>query len=276
MKQHRYFDSGKVQKHRFVCTILLLVSFGLIVSGLISQRTQEGFGLEVLPTETSIPLDDSFDETLSVSEIELTMGTWYALQVGAFENRESALETARVFQNRGAAGYIWNEGRYRVLASVYPSMEEAQRVREQLKEQHAIDTYVYAIEMPALKLRINGMQGQIDVVQASFLHVSDLAVQLQQLTTEVDRQEKTVAEVQNAIEALETQLRIVAVRIKQRFAQPFPETLEILLDCFESFEEYAACVNEVQSVFEMGISLKKQTFEVLWNIKQIYHSLSTT
>ena len=248
----------------------------LIISGLLSHHKPDEFGIESLPAQTMIPLNDSFDETISSAEIELPMKRWYALQTGAFEKNESAAEAAKVFEKRGAAGYIWNEGRYRVLASVYPSIEEAQRVRDQLKTQHSIDTYVYIIELPALKLRLNGMQGQIDIVQAAFEHADDLAVQLQKLSIAMDRREKSIAEVQSETEALDDKLRIVSLRMKQRFTQPFPRPVEGLMKCFESFSEYVSSIDNSQSLFEAGIELKKQIFQVLWNTRQIYQLLNVT
>lgn len=276
MQQHRRLYPARGQNQRSICFFLLLISAGLIISGFLSHLNPDPFGIEPVPMETAVPLNASFDETIASAEMELSPKHWYALQTGAFEVSESALEAAKVFEKRGAAGYIWHEGRYRVLASVYPTMDEAQRVREQLQTRHSIDTYVYTIEMPALKLRVKGMQGQIDILQAAFAHADDLAVQLQRLSVELDRQEKSIAEVQKETEALGQQLRLVALRLKQRFAHPLPKTVEILLGCFEDYSEYASSVGESQSVFEAGIELKKQTFEVLWNLKQVYQLLSAT
>lgn len=91
-----------------------LLAFVFIGRG-ASIRTCLGGGgedvdIQLAQTATPIPTDEVFDETVESREIALPSSTWYALQLGAFENEKAADELARQFMQRGAAGYVWQDG----------------------------------------------------------------------------------------------------------------------------------------------------------------------
>ena len=172
---------------KWLSYLLLFLSVTVILSGLVSR----GGDLSIQPavTATPIPTDAYFDETVEEREITLPSATWYALQLGAFESETAAEELAQQFIKRGAAGYVWHDGRYRTLAAVYPTREDAQTVREQLSDAHSVDSYLYQIDLPALHLLMKGMKGQLDILEAAFAHANDLTVNRQAVSVAMDRQE---------------------------------------------------------------------------------------
>ncbi|NCB05010.1 MAG: hypothetical protein EOM69_05760, partial [Clostridia bacterium] len=87
---------------------MLFFSLVLILAGLFGKNTRGGELLvQVMATPEPTLSTDVFDETPETREITLTTTTWYAIQLGAFENEASAKEMAIEYQSRGAAGYVF-------------------------------------------------------------------------------------------------------------------------------------------------------------------------
>ena len=165
----------------YSCVLLIAAALLLGVSGILSKADEDGFSLQISPQSSSIPLNERFDDTYATLEFELPSYQWFALQLGVFDNREGAEEFSHEYQKRGAAGYLWYENNFRVLAAAFPLREDAQLVREQLKKQHAVDSHLFSIDFPAVTLRVTGMRGQLDILQAAFIHAHDLAFSLQDM-----------------------------------------------------------------------------------------------
>ena len=262
--------------NRLLCGMLLTAALMVFLSGFMFRNKTDSFFLEPMPEQTELSLNETFDETPSETVIDLPEYRWFALQTGVFEKEEAARQSALAFQKRGAAGYLWKDGRFRVLAAVYPTQEDARYVREQLLEQHTIDSYIYNVTFPAVTLRLKGMQGQLEILQAALTHAHDLSAALQRIAVAIDRQEISVQDAVTQIQALHTQLDIVALRIQQRFPAPVPQTLKALLECFEEFAVFSDELTSSESAAALGMKLKYQTFAVLWNIQKIYQTLDHT
>ena len=256
-----------------ISLFLLLLTALVIVSGLWGGRNPDGFVMVPAPTVTPIPLDENFDETMTEVEIDLPSSMWYALQLGAFESEESAKEMAVQFARRGASGYVWPDGRYRALAAVYPSKEDAQQVRQQLETQHGIDTYLYQIDLPSVRIRMKGMRGQLEILQAAFLHVDDLIRQLQDISMSIDRRELNTDEAIDSLKGLDTQLTTVSLRLHQRFQAPRHEAVQSLLGILESFHTFCVETDAKRSSIALASSLKHQTLSALQGFWQIYDTL---
>ena len=261
---------------KWLSYLLLFLSAVVLLSGLVWGGGGEDVDIQLAQTATPIPTDEVFDETVESREIALPSSTWYALQLGAFENEKAADELARQFMQRGAAGYVWQDGRYRTLAAVYPTREDAQNVRRQLSEQHTIDSYLYQIDLPALTLRIHGMKGQPDILEAGFIHANDLVAQLQAIGVMMDRQEKNGKEAVELISGLRAQMETVSLRLKQRFAAPRHNTVQGLIDCFEDYAEFSGTLEATDSAVVLATKIKNQTLRSLYILKNVYDELGNT
>lgn len=259
---------------KWLSYLLLFLSVTVILSGLVSR----GGDLSIQPavTATPIPTDAYFDETVEEREITLPSATWYALQLGAFESETAAEELAQQFIKRGAAGYVWHDGRYRTLAAVYPTREDAQTVREQLSDAHSVDSYLYQIDLPALHLLMKGMKGQLDILEAAFAHANDLTVNLQAVSVAMDRQEMSGEEAAQLLSGLGEQVETVTLRIQQRFTVPRHQTVEGLIDCFEDYQAFLETLDEADSDATFGMKLKRQTLSTLNHLKSVYDALGNT
>ena len=256
--------------------LLLFLSAIVVLSGLVWRGEKEELSILLAPSPTPIPINESFDETLVQTEVALQGSEWYALQLGVFENQESAALLAEEYSRRGAAGYVWCDGRYRTLAAVYASKEDAQNVREQLRRKHDVETYLYTISYPSLQLKLSGMQGQVEILQAAFLHAEEMIRLLQNLSMALDRQETNAEEIRASLNGMNDQLTAVSLRLRQRFAVPRHETVTRLLKCFETYSAFAATIDLADSEVGLGTKLKYQTFLSLDSFKQVYDSLSNT
>lgn len=255
---------------------LLFLSAILLLSGFLWRGTDDNLMLSVSATPTPIPTGEAFDETVESRELLLPATTWYALQLGAFDNEEAAQSLAQGFRQRGAAGYVWKDTRYRTLAAVYASSEDAQRVRENLQSNYQIDAYPYEIALPAMTLRVRGMKGQMDILEAGFIHAHDLISQLQSLALSLDRQEQSVSEADDFLLSLGEQVQTVSLRLEQRFTPPRPAPVEGLIGSFARFAAYTRDREPEQSSVQMATDVKYQTFTALRDLYQIYADLSNT
>jgi len=236
----------------------LFLSAVILFSG-VAARSGDDAVIQTVATPSPIPLDAAFDETRETQEITLNGSVWYALQLGAFETEEAACQLAEQFQRRGAAGYVWQDERYRVLAAVYPEKEDAQAVRQQLREQHDVDSYLYEISVPALSLRMTGMKGQIEILEAAFLHADELIRQMERISETLDRQEITPAEAVTELNTLREQVELVALRMEQRFAAPRNTAVERLIALFQDYAAFAREKTGQESNATLSRQIKYQT-----------------
>lgn len=256
---------------------LILIAAGItIATGLIGRGNDSSFSISAIPTQTPPALDETFDETQDEEEIKLPAVTWYALQLGAFEKEQSALQMAETYKARGAAGFVWEDGRYRTLAAVYPLREDALTVRAQLSEKHLVESYLYEISFPEVQLRLSGMKGQLEILEAAFLHAADMPAALQKISVQMDQQELSMQEAFKRLDALEQQMSIVSLRLRQRFAAPRPAVVDELIRHMELFVTFCQESKLTESAVSLGQKVKYQTFATLNQLKEIYDTLIHT
>ena len=261
---------------KWLSYLMLFLSAVIVLSGLVWRGDGDGVTIALSPTQTPVPTAEVFDETLEEREITLPGSTWYALQLGAFENENAAQELAQQYAMRGAAGYVWYDGRYRTLAAVYPTRDDAQYVRTQLVQEHTVDSYLFQIDLPAIRVRMSGMRGQLDIWEAAFAQANALASGLQSLSVSIDRQELSVEEALAGVQALGQEADTVSLRLKQRFAEPRHASVEGLMACFSDYAAFLDTVSRNDSAVEMSTRLKRQTLRTLELIQAVYDGLSTT
>ncbi|MBE5801213.1 MAG: SPOR domain-containing protein [Clostridiales bacterium] len=273
-EQKKVYPSGHAPG-KWMSYLLLLIAGIVFLSGLLASRSPAG-NVSPLPTATPFPLDESFDETITAVEWTLPEVQWYALQLGAFEDEASAKDFAYQFQNRGAAGYLWQDQRYRVLAAVYPTEEDARSVREQISQRHEVDSYLFHIKLPPIAVSIQGMRGQIEILQAAFLHADDLILSLQQLGIASDRSELSAEEMRLKLLTLRDQTSLVSLRMQQRFPLPRDPSVECLLTLLDDYAGFCDSIEDDLSSVSFGAQLKYQTIRSLNLLKQVYDILGNT
>ena len=269
MQTNKRIYPSERKPSKWLSYLLLFLSAVVIFSGIVNRRADQPT-IEPLVTATPVPLEDGFDETRETRDITLKEYRWHALQLGAFEKESSADELAKEYQKRGAAGFVWPDSRFRVLAAVYPLREDAQRVREQLSQRHSIDSYLFEITLPEITLRLTGMKGRLDILEAAFLHGEDAVQNLQQLSVILDRQEISNQEAIAQLVSQKQQLDLVAIRLEQRFAQPRNAAVQQLIDFFRDYSAFVESLNASDSSATFGQRVKYQTLRsirLLWQLR---------
>ncbi len=260
---------------KWVSYSLLFLSAVILFSG-VAARSGGDAVFETVATPSPIPLDAAFDETRETREITLNGSVWYALQLGAFETEEAARQLAEQFQRRGAAGYLWPEERFRVLAAVYPEKEDAQAVRQQLRDQHDVDSYLFEISIPSVSLRMTGMRGQIDILEAAFLHAEELIRQMERISETLDRQEITPAEAAEELNTLREQVELVALRMEQRFLSPRNAAVTGLIGLMRDYAAFAREETGQESNALLSRQLKYQTIQTIRLLLELTDALRNT
>lgn len=275
MQEYKKVYPGGHAPARWLGWLVLILSFLVILPGFF-HREGTNSTITPVPTQTPVPLQEQFDETMETCRWSLPEINWYALQLGAFEQADSAQALAEQFVGRGAAGYLWQDDRYRVLAAIYASETDARNVRQQLSQQHGVDSYLYRISLPSIDVQISGMRGQIEILQAAFLHAADLITSLQEISLKSDRSEMGREELAAAAASLQQQTELVRLRLYQRFPEPRNGTVAGLIRLFEDYAAYAAALPADEAEVLLGAKLKYQTIRSLDLLKQVYDTLGNT
>ena len=211
--------------------ILLGIAGVAVLAGLLS-RLRGGDGLIARPVDqpTSTPIASGFDETVETREITLPEEVWYAIQTGVFSTREAAEEKAAAYSDRGAPGYVAQDGdKWRVFIACYADKTDANNVRSRLSDAQRVETYLYEWTNPQLRLRLSGMVGQMDVVEAGLALRRQAARQLRDDASRLDSGAMTTGDERQNLEALDGQVTLWADTARLRFARPYPAMIDALL-----------------------------------------------
>ena len=232
-----------------------------VVVGLIS-RLRGGNGLTARPIAdpTATPVASAFDETVETREISLPGETWYAIQTGVFSTREAAKEKAGAYTDRGAPGYVAQDGdKWRVFIACYGDKTDANSVRTRLQDAQQVETYLFEWANPSLKLRLSGMVGQMDVVEAGLALRRQMAEQLRDDASRLDSGAVTASDERQTIESLDGQVTLWADTARSRFARPYPALVEALLQWADDWQgRYGALLGATGDPTALSAALKAQ------------------
>ena len=258
---------------RVLTGVLLFVSCLLILSGLLRDNNG-GLKLEVKVTPTPTVIGSTFDETVTARVISVSKRSWYAIQLGAFDVEESARVQAETFASRGAAGYLRKDSRFRVLAALYSTREEAQTVRQQLKSQHDIDSYVYEIVLPELVLNVNGMAGQLDVLEAGLQYLSTAVESFCEISVSMDRQDLVVEQELKRLAEIISQANTLKTVLSQRFATVNYKAVSDLISLLDGIGKSATAVVDASTkgTVAMASQMKYQTLSFLSGVESYLYS----
>ena len=179
--QHTQLKRGRYRtgRRRWLPSVLVLIVAA-------AAGAWYGFFRPVIPSAwlSVIPKEAEAQVTKAYT---LPAGTWYALQLGAFEAETSACALADSFIGRGAGGCIREkDGLFTVLAAAYPSREEALRVQENLRTWHQVDTTVACITWPEITLQLSGTKSQADALLSGYDCLFSMAGEWGQLAVALD------------------------------------------------------------------------------------------
>ena len=209
--------------------LLLVAVIAALGAGAFFLRRPD-FIAERLSAPTPQPLTGAWDRTAVTREVTLAEEVWYAIQTGVFSAPEAAEDKADDYAERGAPGtVVQQEGKWRVFIACYGREEDAQAVRTRLGEMQRVETYLYRWSCPQLRLRLSGMAGQLDAVEAGLTLMMGAAARLRDTATLLDAAQLTAQEAAGVISDLNGQIALWSQTARDRFGASPPPLVEQLL-----------------------------------------------
>ncbi len=245
-------------------TLLAILAAGVLF---LWRTGRVDFITERIGAPTPTPLTSAFDRTAESREVLLPKETWYAIQTGVFSTEEAALQKAEAYADRGAPGTIVREGaKWRVFIACYGAENDAAAVRTRLEQNQKVETYLYAWICPELHLRLTGMAGQLDAVEAGFTLLTSTAAALRDTAIALDAAQLTVSEVYEALATQESQMSLWEKTIYDRFGKSIPALTESMMVLTQNWRAGCANLRKVENITELSAALKAESMEMYADI----------
>lgn len=256
VERRMYRYRQKRARRRWVLAGVVLVGIALAV--LLGRRPS--LIAERIAQPTATPITAQYDQTIETREVTLGAETWYAIQTGVFSTSEAAQEKASAYTERGAPGTVVQDGeKWRVFIACYGSEADATAVRQRLGTNQRVETYLYRWTCPELRLRLTGMAGQLDVVEAGFALVRQSAEALRDAATQLDAGELTTAEAAQAVGDMDSRITLWAQTARARFGKAVPEIVQGLLRVTDGWDAQRRQLEKAAgSPTELSAALKGQ------------------
>ena len=204
------------------------------------------------PALSATPVPQRESRVLTLNE-----RTWYALQLGAFTQENSARQLAQEYIGRGAAGYVHKDvSAYRVLAAAYPTRAEAQSVQTRLAAQH-VSTYIHVCTQSALSLRAGGTKAQLDALEESLNHLDALSTKLFSTFTALDAHEMDALSARAALASEGITCRALQEQLVRAFNGQPDTLLTPLSDLLLLIAQEGEAIQNEESAARTGAALKR-------------------
>lgn len=247
----------KLARRRCVRTVVLLVLIAVTVAAMLGQERRARLSAEAIAQPTATPIAVSYDQSLVEREVTLPEETWYAIQTGVFSTQEAAQEKAGVLTQRGAPGAVVQDGdKWRVFIACYGTETDAASVRQHLGENQRVETYLYRWTCPELQLRLKGMAGQVDVVEAGFTLMMQSVRLLRDTASLLDAGELTQLEAKQALSEQEKQVRLWEKTTNDRFGRNPPSPVKELLNQLQAWTAALDACRQQETKTALSAQLK--------------------
>lgn len=206
--------------------------------------------------------------------ITLPGSRFFALQLGAFSDVESAKALAASYQNRGAAGYIYDKDSFRVLAAAYDSRESAQAVQQQLSQNHGVDAYLFPIDRTEITLRLSGQKAQLNALSDAFDLCSQLTISLSQISQSLDQGTMAMEEALTALSSQQETIRALNARLLSLFKKEKHEAVTRLSSLLQETDQCLAQAAKASSSTKLGSAIKYSQLSLICGLESYVLSLT--
>lgn len=264
----------KLARRRCVRTVVLLVLLVVAVAAVLGQERRARLSAEAIAQPTATPITVSYDQRLVEREVILPEETWYAIQTGVFSTQEAAQEKAGVLTQRGAPGAVVQDGdKWRVFIACYGTETDAASVRQHLGENQRVETYLYRWTCPELQLRLKGMAGQVDVVEAGFTLMMQSVRLLRDTASLLDAGELTQLEAKQALSEQESQVRLWEKTANDRFGRNPPSPVKELLNQLQAWTAALDACRQQETKTALSAQLKLEGIGLFENMVMLRATL---
>lgn len=266
VERRMYRRRQRQAKRRRMALLLLLIASAGVLLFLWGRKPQ--LRAERIANPTATPLTSAYDQTVETREITLPEETWYAIQTGVFSTSDAAAEKAQAYAERGAPGTVVQDGaKWRVFIACYGSEADAASVRQRLGETQRVETYLYRWTCGELRLRLTGMAGQLDVVEAGLTLLQQTAAALRDAATLLDAGEMTVTEATQTVGEIDGRITLWAQTARSRFGMQQPEIVRQMLALTDGWNARRKSLeNAAESATALSAELKGQGMELFGDL----------
>jgi hypothetical protein len=201
---------------------------------------------------------------------------WYAIQLGAYGEEQAAREQARRYTGRGAAGYVLQDGAYRVLAAAYATPEDAETIRGRLHDAQGMDTYVYHLSADTVELSVTAAQGQVQALRGGFDVLTQTLRQMHRLSTDLDAQRMDGATVVLAAQAMRLEVEDRQRALSEALGSSTSQVvtgLGVLLETARKGLE-TICAQNTQETVTLTSNIKYQQIDLLCSLLRYMRQLT--
>ena len=206
--------------------------------------------------------------------ITLPGGQWFSLQLGAFEEEKSAQALADTYRGRGAAGYLYANGTFRVLAAAYENRESARAVQAQLARKHGVDAYLYSLTRSEVTLRIHGQQAQLNALEDALSLCDQLTYTLSGLSEALDKGEIPAEEATRALSSQKDTVRALNSRLTVLFAKEDHPAVSRLSSLLTQTEEALNNALNAPNATRLGSGIKYAQLQIICGLEAYVQALN--
>ncbi|MBR6186661.1 MAG: SPOR domain-containing protein [Clostridia bacterium] len=231
--------AGKLKTRRYkthpLRGIALLLTGILLGAGAFACFRGD-MALPLIPFERAAAAKNAPEEApRAETTLTLPAQSWYALQLGAFDEISGAEALAALFQSRGAAGCILKKDQYLVLAAAYETRSGAQSVQMKLKNQHQVDTVIVEITRPEITFRLSGRKDSLDALRDALDALHEASGHLSGLSLLLDRGEGTRQQALDALRSEKNTVDMLKARLQSLFSQSAHPTVSEITRILDDF-----------------------------------------
>ncbi len=266
--------SGRIKIKRYKTgkskgLILLLPLMLVIAAGIFLSRQ----GYITLPS-LGTPHLSKEDMQMETRVLTLEGASHFALQLGAFSEKSGADALAESYKKRGAAGYIYHQEGYRVLAAAYETRSDAQAVQERLSRDHNVDAYLYPLTRSQITLRLTGQKAQLDALSDAFDLCIQLTSSLSRLSQALDEGAMTPEQVGEALRSQQNTLSTLKARMLSLFEQGEHPAVSALARLMEDMNIHLSNAMASGTATRLGSQVKYCQLMLLCQLEDYVNSLS--
>lgn len=261
----KQYKTGR--SRRWIIWLLAAAGIAVLALHLIDRRAL------TLPAFTAPALTQA-DMQQETRVLTLEGSHFFALQLGAFDDEKSARQLADSFRSRGAAGYLYKNGNYRVLAAAYESRESAQAVQAQLAQIHGVDAYLCPLNRSGITLRLTGQKAQLDALSDIFDLCDQLTYTLCSISQALDKGEITADEARQALSSQRDTVHSLSSRMNMLFSREHHEAIAQLSSLLSDMENHLASAAATTHTVQLGSSIKFCHLYLLCSLEAYIGALS--
>lgn len=257
---------------RLFLLLLIVIACAAVMSA------AEGFPILSLPVAASTPVPlPQATATASDNTLTLERQSWYAVQLGAFDSQALALEAADSYRSRGAAGYVVQDGLYRVLAAAFPVREEADSVLQQLQQQDGFDSAIlYRLSAEEVILQVVATPIQASALAQGYALLPEMIRELSRLSLALDRETMDAAAVRAAAGTNLTRIRQLLTTMDLSLAganNAIVTGLTGLLTASASAMEQLAAAQDDKAL-SFSAQIKYNHLDILWRYVEYVRAMT--